>query len=69
VNRASVVDLGYIVDDRKLAQAYNAADMVVLLPGRNQPNVMLKQPAARPSFPSWSAGWSMSSGTISTDVW
>ena len=39
----SVVDLGYIVDDRKLAQAYNAADLVVL-PSleENQPNVLLE---------------------------
>jgi hypothetical protein len=38
-----VIDLGYVVDDHKLAQAYSAANLVVLPSLEdNQPNVMLE---------------------------
>jgi glycosyltransferase involved in cell wall biosynthesis len=38
-----VVDLGYVVDDWKLAHAYNAADLLVLPSlDENQPNIMLE---------------------------
>ncbi len=52
-----VVDLGYVVDDGKLAQAYSAADLVVLPSLEdNQPNILLEAMACGTPVVSFAIG-------------